>query len=97
MPRAPQEREGKGLPGYTLERAAGQTWRSRFDSGKNLVVINSGHRDFIFASKSAALKLRYLCRLFSKELVLANFPGVGASELLERLIEVSFYAEERLK
>ena len=42
-------------------------------------------------------KLRYICRLFSKELVLANFPGFGSSDLLERMIELSMYTEEHLK
>jgi hypothetical protein len=34
---------------------------------------------------------------FSKELVLANFPGFDSRELLERVIELSLYAEEHLK
>ena len=41
-----------------------------------LIVINNGHRDFVYASKSKALKLRYICRLFAKELVFKNFPGL---------------------
>lgn len=88
---------GQGIPGYTFQRAPGETWRSRFDENRNLVVINNGHRDFVYAAKNNTQKLRYLCRLFTKELVMKNFPGSSPSELLERLIEVGLYAEENLR
>ena len=42
---------------------------------RNLIVVNSGHRDFVFATRSRALQLRYLVRLYVKELVLKNFAG----------------------
>ncbi len=87
----------KGLPGYTLENAPGKLWRSRFDDKHNIVVINSGHRDFVYASGQNQRKLRYICRLFSKELVLRNFSGEQPGQLLERLIELSMYTEENLK
>ena len=66
----------QGLPGYTFHKAAGELWRSRFDAERNLVVINNGHRDFVYAARSKMLKLRYICRLFAKELVLKNFIGI---------------------
>ena len=91
------ENRGRGLPGYTFQRAAGELWRSRFDEKNNLVVINNGHRDYRYAAQKHARKLRYICRLFSKELVLANFPGFGSADLLERMIELSMYTEEHLK
>ena len=87
----------QGLPAYSFRKAAGELWRSEFDSERNLVIINSGHRDFVFASKSKALKLRYICRLYSKELVIKNFPGARSDELLERMIEITLYAEENLR
>jgi hypothetical protein len=87
----------RGLPGYTFERAAGELWRSRFDPQRNLIIVNSGHRDFVFATKNRALQLRYLVRLYVKELVLRNFAGVSQEQLLERMIELSLYAEEKLK
>jgi hypothetical protein len=62
-----------------------------------VVLINNGHRDFVFASRSKALKLRYICRLFAKELVVKNFAGAPPGDLLERLIELSLYTEENLK
>jgi len=87
----------KGLPGYTYRRAPGEIWRSRYDEEKNVIVINNGHRDFVYAGKHKARKLRYICRLFCKELVRHNFPGLHTNELLERMIELSLYTEEHLK
>jgi len=87
----------KGLPGYTYRRAPGEIWRSRFDEEKNVIVINNGHRDFVYAGKQKVRKLRYICRLFCKELVRHNFPGLPTDELLERMIELSLYTEEHLR
>lgn len=87
----------RGLPGYTFERAGGELWRSRFDAERNLIVVNSGHRDFVFATRSRALQLRYLVRLYVKELVLKNFAGLPVEQVVERMIELSLYVEEKLK
>jgi hypothetical protein len=87
----------KGMPGYTYRRAPGEMWRSKFDTDKNVIIINNGHRDFVYAGKQKRRKLRYICRLFCKELVRYNFPGLPADELLERMIELSLYTEEHLK
>lgn len=87
----------KGLPGYTFQRAPGELWRSRFDSQRSIIVINNGHADFIFASKSKLRKLRYISKLFTKELVLYNFPEASKDELLERIVELQLYSEENLR
>jgi hypothetical protein len=29
----------QGLPGYSFERAAGESWRSRFDAVRNLILV----------------------------------------------------------
>jgi hypothetical protein len=87
----------QGIPSYTFQKAPGELWRSRYQPEQNVVVINNGHRDFVFASHSKPLKLRYICRLFAKELVAKNFTGLPPGELLERLIELSLYTEENLK
>jgi hypothetical protein len=42
------------------------------------------------------LKLRYLVRLYAKELVLRNFVGLPADQLLERMVELSLRTEENL-
>jgi glucose dehydrogenase len=91
------DKPGKGLPGYTYLRAPGELWRSRYDEKNNLVVVNNGHRDYLYAAQKHARKLKYICRLFAKELVLTNFPGFDSRELLERVIELSLYAEENLR
>jgi hypothetical protein len=95
----PRSREaaGQGLPGYTLEHAPGKLWRSRYDSETNVIVVNSGHRDYVFAARAKTLKLRYLVRLYAKEMVRRNFPGLRGEELLDRLIELSLYTEEHLR
>lgn len=87
----------RGIPGYTFERAPGELWRSRFDPVRNVIVVNNGHRDFVFAGRHKALKLRYLTRLFAKELVMRNFVGLPPEQLLERLLELTLYSEENLK
>jgi hypothetical protein len=91
------DKGSKGLPGYTFLRAPGELWRSRYDEKNNLIVVNNGHRDYLYAAQKHARKLKYICRLFAKELVLANFPGFDSRELLERVIELSLYVEENLR
>jgi hypothetical protein len=86
----------RGLPGYTFERAPGESWRSKLDDKRNIIVVNNGHRDFVYASRTKSLKLRYLVRLYAKELVLHNFAGLPADHLLERMIELSLRTEEHL-
>lgn len=97
----PPAKEGaapkEGLPAYTFQRAPGELWRSRYQADQNVIVINNGHRDFVYASRNKSLLLRYISRLFAKELVYKNFPGLPAAELLERMIELSLYSEEHLK
>lgn len=80
-----------------LRRAAGELWRCRFDVERNITVLSSGHRDFAFATRNRALQRRYLVRLYAKKLVLKNFAGLPADHLLERMIELSMYAEEKLR
>ncbi|MFH0909049.1 MAG: ATP-binding protein [bacterium] len=93
----PAAGQKEGLPGYTFRRAPGELWRSRYERDQNVIVINNAHRDYVYASRNKALKLRYICRLFAKELVLKNFPGFTPDQLLERMIELSLYTEENLK
>ena len=88
--------ESQGLPGYTFESAPGDSWRSRYDAVRNVIVINNGHRDFVYVARTRALKLRYLIRLYAKELVLRNFVGLPPDQLLERMVELSLRTEENL-
>ena len=87
----------KGLPAYTFHRAPGELWRSRYEEARNLIIINNAHRDFVYASRNKVLKLRYICRLYIKELVHSNFPGLSPERLLERMVELSLYTEEHLR
>lgn len=87
----------KGLPGYTFQKAPGELWRSRFDTATSLIIINNGHADFIYASKAKSRKLKYIAKLFTKELVLSNFPEVSRENLLERMIELQMYMEDNLR
>ncbi len=87
----------RGLPGYTYRKAPGELWRSHYDPDQAVITINNAHADFVYASRHPMTKLRYIARLFAKELVLANFPEATKEELLERLVELSLYTEENLK
>jgi hypothetical protein len=87
----------RGLPGYTYRKAPGELWRSRYDAENSIIVINNAHADFIYASRQSMTKIRYIARLFAKELVLANFPEATKEELLERMVELTLYTEENLK
>ena len=42
-------------------------------------------------------KLRYICRLYARELVLRNFIGIPADQLPERSLELTLYTEENLR
>lgn len=90
------DRHRRGLPGYTYRKAPGELWRSYYDAERYIIVINNGHADFIFASRQKSRKLRYITKLFAKELVLANFPEVDREQVLERMIELQLYTEENL-
>ena len=91
------KRINKGLPGYTYKRAPGELWRSRYDQDNYLIVINNGHADFIYASKAKTRKLKYITKLYTKELVLANFPELNKEKLMEKMIELILYTEENLR
>lgn len=98
--RRPMGTEGtmrRGLPGYSYQKAPGQLWRSKYDVDRSVIFINNAHADFIYASRQPMTKLRYITRLFAKELVLANFPEATKEEILERLVELTLYTEENLK
>ncbi len=97
LPDRPKSDTREGLPEYTFEKRPGALWRSRYDTEKNVIVINKAHRDFVYAARNKSLKLRYICRLFAKELVIRNFPGYSADELVERMIELLLYTEENLR
>ena len=87
----------RGIPRYTYHHAPGELWRSRYNAEHNLIVVNNGHGDFRYAEQKRARLLRYLLRLYAKELVLSNFAGYDPDQMLERMIELSLYTEEHLR
>ncbi len=87
----------KGMPGYTFKRAPGELWRSSYDKEHNLIIINNAHADYLYASRTRSRKVKYICKLFVKELVLHNFLGFNKEQALERMVELSLYTEENLK
>lgn len=91
-----KNKDKKGLPGYTFLAAPGELWRSRFDQDKRIIYINNAHANFIYASRIKSRKLKYIFKLFSKELVLANFPELETEALMEKMIELQLHSEENL-
>ncbi|MCE9584376.1 MAG: ATP-binding protein [Planctomycetes bacterium] len=89
---APGDRTG--LPPYALASAPGEDWRSRFRAGR--IEINSAHRDYAAARAKARTLRRYVGKLYAKEIVLLNFPGLPAGPVMERFIELMMRVEERL-
>lgn len=83
----------RGLPKYTFEFAPSSAERSRYSQELNLIYINSGHRDFKFVSQSPSQKLKYISKLFVKELLLINFLGLKSPEALERFVEMTTYMD----
>ena len=88
---------GRGIPDYTYRHAPGELWRSRYDAEHNLIVVNNGHGDFRYAEQKRPRQLRYMLRLYAKELGLSNFAGYDPDQMLERMIELSLYTEEHLR
>ena len=86
----------RGLPSYRLEPEHGQPWRSRYDTPRNEIVINSAHRDFLASRSSSAKHRRYIGKLYAKEVVLSNFPHESPAAVMERLIEVTLRTEDAL-
>jgi hypothetical protein len=84
------------LPAYRLEPDQGSRFRSRYDAGKNEIVINSGHRDFLASLASASRHRRYIGKLYAKEVVLINFSHETPGEISERLVEMLVRTEEAL-
>ncbi|MYA17646.1 MAG: hypothetical protein F4089_11960 [Gammaproteobacteria bacterium] len=81
-------------------RERGQPYLKIVDDGEGVRRDAGGAPDFryvVFASQSRVSQLRYIARLFVKELVLRNFPGAWPGELLDRMLELMLYMEGSLK
>ena len=88
--------EGDGA----LEHSGGEmaTYRAAAEPGLSRIELTVTQGDIVCtAQANRMLKLRYICRLFAKELVLRNFIGIPPDQLLERLLELTLYTEENLR
>lgn len=79
-----------GFPPPDPVHAPMEPWRSRYSRDRGVLEINSGHRDYQRAADGGRRpRLKYVARLYAKELVLMNFAGTRDDLLLERMIEVT--------
>lgn len=86
----------EGLPSYGLSHHPGEPWRSRYLAEKNLIEINSGHRDYLAARDRVKNLRRYIGKLYAKEIVLINFPELPPAPAMERMVELLTRMEEKL-
>jgi hypothetical protein len=86
-----------GFPPPEFVPAPMEPWRSRYDSDLGVLKVNSGHRDYERAEVSGSKgRLRYLGKLYAKELVLLNFGTASQSHLLESMVELTSALEGKL-
>lgn len=85
------------IPDLKLVEKHGDLWRSRFHPASGIIHINSGHRDYIYASTSKRLLTRYLSKLYCKELILHNSGDKPMAEILEQMVQLETYMEQNLK
>lgn len=86
-----------GFPPPDLQHAPMESWRSKYSAERGIIEINSGHRDYERANAGGLKsRLRYIAKLYAKELVLLNFASVSSSQLLEYMIEVTGVLESKL-
>jgi hypothetical protein len=86
-----------GFPPPDPVHAPMEPWRSRYARDRGVLEINSGHRDYERAAEAGVRqRLKYVARLYAKELVLMNFEGTRDDLLLDRMIEVTTAIEPRL-
>ncbi len=82
-----------GIPDPVPVHAPDERWRSRMhEQGWE---YNTGHRDYVAATRTEARRLRYLVHLFAKEIVLRNFGRPGDGDVLERMVQVLTHLEAR--
>ncbi len=85
------------IPDFQLEDKPAELWRSRFSRSTRVVYINAGHRDYFFASSTRQSLLRYIARLYCKELVLLHSENKSPAEILEQLTQIEMYMESGLR
>jgi len=76
------------------ERAISGSMRLKEENDRNTFQLIYLHGGDAISLEHA---LKTTAQIYVKELVLRNFAGASAEHLLERMIELSLYAEEKLK
>jgi len=85
------------IPDMELVEKHGELWRSSYDQDKFMMYVNSGHRDYIFASRNNQMLTRYIAKLYCKELVLINSHHKSAVEIMDQFVQIETYLDEYLK
>lgn len=86
-----------GFPPPDFVPAPMESWRSKYSNDRGVIEINSGHRDYEKAkSGGARTQVRYLAKLYAKELILLNFGNAQPSQLLESMVELTSVLEGKL-
>lgn len=86
-----------GFPPPDLVAAPLESWRSKYAGERGVLEVNSGHRDYERAKKGGSKsEIRYLSKLYAKELVLLNMSRAPAPQLLESMIELTSLIETKL-
>ncbi len=90
-------RHQAGFPHAEFVPARMESWRSKYSSELGVMTINSGHRDYERAVAGGAKgQVRYVAKLYAKELVLLNSAGASPSNLLESMVELTSVLESKL-
>jgi hypothetical protein len=84
-----------GIPEPLFESDARGMWRSRFDGAR--WIVNDAHEDWIALRVDGKARLRYILSLFAKDVALRSFGVPGASDVLERMVEILAHAERNLR
>lgn len=83
-----------GIPEPEPVHAPEATWRSR--AVGNRWEYNTAHADYLASIDDPKRKLKYMSLLLAKEIVAQNSPLAESDAMLERMVEVLTWIEQRL-
>lgn len=86
-----------GFPPPDPVRGPMESWRSKYSPDRGVLEINIDHRDYVRAKTQGGKSyIRYLSKLYAKELVLLNMGGASAGQVLESMVELTSILEAKL-
>jgi hypothetical protein len=85
----------EGIPTPDLVEDPGGSWRSRLVDER--WEVNAAHSDYRAAAAGSGLLLRYLVKLFAKEVVVRSHADPRLAEPLEQLVELATFADRNLQ